>query len=1122
MMHSFFLPSLLSAFVMSLCWTICATSSVDTTNNIDKNGSNDKICEESLVGKQYFYDFTSSTSLSPTGKIHDEYDDNSPMNAASSIPPLLPYQTKTKRTTSTIHTNRHGLIVVSALASIFTEANNDSDISTYDDLSSFLTQFHWTVTVQEAPLARSIEKEHEGLATTATTGTTSSFGGTKNDPPPIGDINPSNDLIYRSQRIFWQWNGTTIDDSLPAKSLFTATCSFLIPLQPPIVPSPENHPSSNSNHLYQELLPEHVTRTYVISLWKVQEDDDGNDPRQILLTRRLATLPRWAHPRQTIDPVAKVTLSYTVPSSKRISLASPQQSGGKLIFSDTDKRFAYNGIWSFLIECVVACGLLHFGTVSYQAYQAKKFRYMGNVQRPIDHPASALIHQEVPGENMQDSGNEIEEDLEEDIFFDFEEQQNHLFLFRHHHQQQQQQQPTEVIALEDDTEQEFELSRYDLGSTGIGTELEHHDQDSGVSKKKHSPQQSEINIHHQTVTTDAENSDQQRYDEQPKEFEMVDMEGNVPFALEHNSPHFMEIVDHLSAMDVEEKRKGFTGESSIDIEQENLVTVEREDPPKHSINLVEKGKKIYEDRETVTEEDEAMEHAFNKPGINDEQELRSDTLELGKIAQKEVTEETSDDHISVVSEKNYRLDQSDNNTVNRPTTTFQTQNETLTQQENDYEPKRELSNAEQETGQEKDLHMEREMQRNTHSEKIFHESLSKSQYDPPDDKQITSTEPATPRSTSEEFSDEFAAAPLEKKIPSPRTTRYRKKKPTLDAVQVETAMMRPPGTIMQPAYERDVMGKLAASCMLEDQCNQSRGKESDEDRSFVHISPFHRNMEILTQFSVETGHEESQTQEVDIGLQVVSVGVSSKSPRLEQEQQEQQIVQHRSACNESDAYNVAHNHFLSDDSTLKEAPIAPLKDLTELDGEESYESTLPPGSDYRSEDDETAFPTNYETKKMGTPLSQKLTTKESKTKKRKTSPFFTFETNLGSGEKLISLEHVKDIKESATPSPSTNHQVGGQLLGPRKKRHTNDKRVGEIDLTLDFSPGVHNTALKKWDNRPYSRSSIVAEYVPSNSLQSTSRPFARDEVWDISRSPSQRLIPKTIALPSRKKLRTRR
>ena len=121
-------------------------------------------------------------------------------------------------------------------------------------------------------------------------------------------------------------NGTTINDTANVKTIYYSgrgSCSFVIPLETfdieHISPSSLIHMSTSARTFIVSLWMSHdddqddvTTTTTTTTKLPTTNDDDDDEQEDILLARRLATLPRMAHPKQTIDPVAKVFLKHTI------------------------------------------------------------------------------------------------------------------------------------------------------------------------------------------------------------------------------------------------------------------------------------------------------------------------------------------------------------------------------------------------------------------------------------------------------------------------------------------------------------------------------------------------------------------------------------------------------------------------------------------------------------------------------------------------------------------------------------------------------------------------------------------------------------------------------------------
>jgi hypothetical protein len=89
-----------------------------------------------------------------------------------------------------------------------------------------------------------------------------------------------------------------------------ATCSFVIPLETYSPSRREERPSLEPPWFVP--VSAYASRTFVVSLWSTTTTPSVKGSCEFRLkTRRLATLPRVAHPRQTVDPVAKVSLQHS-------------------------------------------------------------------------------------------------------------------------------------------------------------------------------------------------------------------------------------------------------------------------------------------------------------------------------------------------------------------------------------------------------------------------------------------------------------------------------------------------------------------------------------------------------------------------------------------------------------------------------------------------------------------------------------------------------------------------------------------------------------------------------------------------------------------------------------------
>jgi hypothetical protein len=212
------------------------------------------------------------------------------------------------------------------------------------------------------------------------------------------------------------------------------------------------------------------------------------------------------------------------------------------------------------------------------------------------------------------------------------------------------------------------------------------------------------------------------------------------------------------------------------------------------------------------------------------------------------------------------------------------------------------------------------------------------------------------------------------------------------------------------------------------------------------------------------------------------------------------------------------------------------------DAEESYESTLPPDSDYQSEDDHFVLPANSnfddtdgseahcEFSKVDIAGSKMEHTLEVNTDgslvNHKKAGLSMPPENDGYAWGSSSAQVVLKDGESAV-TPLQENKDGETPSGPRKKSRQEEV---VLDLVQHSSPDILEVKMPAFLNkqrekkRPYQNSSIIADHVPSNKLQTSSHQFMHDKVPDMlgsSRSnPRKRVIPKMISLPARKKIRT--
>lgn len=153
--------------------------------------------------------------------------------------------------------------------------------------------------------------------------------------------------------------------------------------------------------------------------------------------------------------------------------------------------------------------------------------------------------------------------------------------------------------------------------------------------------------------------------------------------------------------------------------------------------------------------------------------------------------------------------------------------------------------------------------------------------------------------------------------------------------------------------------------------------------------------------------------------------------------------------------------------------------------EESYVSTLPPDSDYISEEDPANHrlfsPCSFVESKARTEsrLVSNSTRNEGKTNGRSRKRKMSHRCNLPSVEETKAMNTI-------------SHTVGSGKLS-RKDLDCNDGLDSVQFVRVTIPDGV----ARRMKRRPYSKSNYVADWVPSNELQSISQEFLQDESWDI-------------------------
>lgn len=172
--------------------------------------------------------------------------------------------------------------------------------------------------------------------------------------------------------------------------------------------------------------------------------------------------------------------------------------------------------------------------------------------------------------------------------------------------------------------------------------------------------------------------------------------------------------------------------------------------------------------------------------------------------------------------------------------------------------------------------------------------------------------------------------------------------------------------------------------------------------------------------------------------------------------------------------------------------------------EESYVSTLPPDSDYVSEDDPSLLLLGYSSSKAQTLETQTVgRMSENERKQRKSSLSAQFRKR-----RRISRDNALSNEGDRG---STLNMIDSERLLNKSQKETNDDSVEVVRVLIP--------ELEKRGTRPYSKSNYVADWVPSNELQSMSHEFLHEESWDLvapTLRTSDTRVPKSIFVQSKK------
>ncbi len=158
--------------------------------------------------------------------------------------------------------------------------------------------------------------------------------------------------------------------------------------------------------------------------------------------------------------------------------------------------------------------------------------------------------------------------------------------------------------------------------------------------------------------------------------------------------------------------------------------------------------------------------------------------------------------------------------------------------------------------------------------------------------------------------------------------------------------------------------------------------------------------------------------------------------------------------------------------------------------EESYVSTLPPDSDYLSEEDPAILLSSYSRPELKPTESKFITI--SNTNQREKIP-----TNTRSRKRKKPSQCNTDPGGGVAATDSSLVSKGSKKLYKEVLQEEDPDSVEVVRVTM-VGGGMEKTRVK----RPYCKSNYVADWVPSNELQSMSQQFLQDESWDITAVPT--------------------
>jgi hypothetical protein len=176
--------------------------------------------------------------------------------------------------------------------------------------------------------------------------------------------------------------------------------------------------------------------------------------------------------------------------------------------------------------------------------------------------------------------------------------------------------------------------------------------------------------------------------------------------------------------------------------------------------------------------------------------------------------------------------------------------------------------------------------------------------------------------------------------------------------------------------------------------------------------------------------------------------------------------------------------------------------------EESYVSTLPPDSDYVSDDDPSLLFLGCSTSESQAFESQSIADSGKNERKQRG---ISNDPRFRKRRKLSRYDGLPD--KTALTRDATLAVINLETLQKESSKETD---LDSVEVVRVIIPDK----LKKRGKRPYRKSNYVADWVPSNELQSMSQAFLHEESWDMVtpnlQTSSNIRVPKSISLQSNK------